>query len=169
MLSLRAEFAFVPALAGLLWFPAGNFAHNPQVQEQATVLAPSESPAALLQVPPGQAVVTYQNSGLTIKARNAPLADVLRAVCSVTRAVLDVPSGADERIFAVLGPGRASDVLASLLNDAHFNYAILGSDSDPSALARVNAVGSSAKSPQVAQQAGAGGTDTPAAPARTKA
>ena len=51
MLSLRAEFAFVPALAGLLWFPAGNFAHNPQVQEQATVLAPSESPAALLQVP----------------------------------------------------------------------------------------------------------------------
>jgi len=30
---------------------AGNFAHNPQVQEQATVLAPSESPAALLQVP----------------------------------------------------------------------------------------------------------------------
>ena len=87
----------------------------------------------------------------------------------MTRAVLDVPSGADERIFAVLGPGRASDVLASLLNDAHFNYAILGSDSDPSALARVNAVGSSAKSPQVAQQAGAGGTDTPAAPARTKA
>jgi len=25
MLSLRAEFALVPALAGLLWFPAGNW------------------------------------------------------------------------------------------------------------------------------------------------
>src|SRR5437660_7633278 len=36
-------------------------------------------------------------------------------------------------------------------------------------LARVNAVGSSAKSPQAAQQAGAGGADTPAARARTTA
>ncbi len=119
---MRSQFAFVLALAGLLWLPAENWAQNPQVQEQPTVLAPPEPTGTLAQVPPGYAVVTYQNGGLTINARNAPLTDVLRAVCSVTGAVLDVPPGADERIFAILGPGRASEVLASLLNDARFDY-----------------------------------------------
>ena len=107
MLSMRAQFAFGLALAGWLWLPAGSWAQNLQVQEQATPPAPPEPPAALAQVPPGQAVVTYQNGELTIRARNAPLIDVLRAVCSQTGAVLDIPSAADERIFAILGPGRA--------------------------------------------------------------
>ena len=137
MLSMRALFAFVLALAGLLWLPARNWAQNPQVHEQATALARPEPAATLAQVPPGHAVVTYRNGELTIKAQNAPLIDVLRAVCSVTGAVLDIPSGADGRVFASLGPGRASEVLASLLNDAQFNYAMMGSVDDPNALARV--------------------------------
>ncbi len=138
MLFMRAQFAFVLALAGLLWLPGGILAQNPPVQEQGTSLAPPEPAAALAQAPSGQTVVTYQNGELTIRAWNARLIDVLRAVCTQTGAVLDnVPPGTDERIFAILGPGRAREVLGSLLVGAPFNYVIVESASDPNGLARI--------------------------------
>ncbi|SRR6266571_3546530 len=127
MLSKRSQFAFLLAVAGLLWLPAGSRAENPQVQEPTTAVAPPGPAAALAKVPPGQAVVTYQNGELTIKARNAPLIDVLRAVCSQTGAVLDSPSGADDRMSAILGPGPVSEVVGALLNDSLFDYAMAGS------------------------------------------
>jgi hypothetical protein len=137
MLSKRSRYLFVVAVAGLLWLPVGSWAQNPQVQGQATATAPAEPPAALTQEPSGQVVVTYQNGDLTIKARNAPLIDVLRAVCSQVGAVLDFPSEADERIVAILGPGPAREVLASLLNGSQFNYVMLGSAADPNRLAQL--------------------------------
>lgn len=138
MLALRAQFAFVLALAGMLWWPAGSCAQNPQVQEQSAGLTPTGPASALAQIASGQTVVRYQNGKLTIMARNAPLSDVLRAVCAKTGAVLDdVPPGADQPIFATLGPGRAREVLASLLNDARFDYVIVGPAGDPNGLARI--------------------------------
>ncbi len=139
MFPLRTQFAFLLASVGLLCLPAGILAENAQVQvqEQAAGLTPTRPASALAQVPSGRAVVAYQSGKLTIMARNAPLSDVLRAVCTATGAVLDnVPPGADERIFAILGPGRAREVLASLLNDARFDYVIVGSAGDPNAVAR---------------------------------
>ncbi len=76
MLSKRSQFAFLLAVAGLLWLPAGSRAENPQVQEPTTAVAPPGPAAALAKVPPGQAVVTYQNGELTIKARPAPYSTV---------------------------------------------------------------------------------------------
>jgi len=207
--------AFGAAVAGLLWFPALSWARSPQVQEPSAAVAPGDAAAALAQVPPGQAVVSYRSGELTIKARNAPLIDVLRSVCSQAGAVLEAPSRADERTFAIFGPGRASEVIASLLNGSQFGYAMAGSPDDPNALTRLivipgtkgskaerqstqpqvgstpaafigetqadaespaeagggsqradgnapdaQAVGSGASSPQVAQQAGAAGSDT---------
>jgi hypothetical protein len=136
---IRSQFAFVLAVVGLVWPPAGDCTQNPQVQAQARASEPPGLAAALAQVPPDQAIVTYRIGELTIKARNAPLADVLRAVSSQTGATIDIPSGAgaDERILAILGPGPAKEVLASLLKYSQFDYAMRGSASDPNALARV--------------------------------
>src|SRR5438034_4254095 len=137
MLSRRRQFAFVAALAGLLWLPARSWAQDPPVQEQIKVRAPNEPPAAFAQVPAGQAVVTYKNGQLTIEANNASLIDVLRAICKQIGAELDAQAVADERIFSVLGPGPAREVLAALLGNSQFNYAMAESPNDPNTLASV--------------------------------
>jgi hypothetical protein len=137
MLSRRFQFAFALTVAGLLWLPVGSLAQNPQAQEQTTAKAPPESGGALTDIPLGKFIVTYQNGELTIKARNAPLIDVLRAVCRQVGAVLDSEGPSDEPIVAILGPGPAKEVLAALLSYSHFNYVLSASAIDPSALARV--------------------------------
>ncbi len=137
MFTIRSQFAVILAVAGSLSFPAGSWAQNPQAQEQATAKALAELPTALADVPLGQVVVTYRNGELTIKARNAPLVDILRAVCSQIGAVLDFSSERTDPILAAVGPAPAKEVLASLLHDAHFNYAMAESPDDPNALASV--------------------------------
>jgi hypothetical protein len=81
--------------------------------------------------------VTFQNGMLTIQAHNSTLGDILRAVRARTGAAMEVPPNATERVVAQLGPGPARDILASLLNGSHFNYVMLGSVNDPSALDRL--------------------------------
>lgn len=88
---------------------------------------------AIAAVPPQ---VTYENSQLTINAPNSTLADILRAVRKLTGAEIEVPS-APERVVTHLGPGPARDVIADLLNGSRFNYVLLGSPTDASALTRV--------------------------------
>lgn len=88
---------------------------------------------AIAAVPPQ---VTYENNRLTINAPNSTLADVLRAVRKLTGAEIDVPA-APERVVTHLGPGPARDVIAELLNGSRFNYVLLGSPGDASALTRV--------------------------------
>src|SRR6266404_293947 len=110
MLSRRWQFALVLAVAGLLWLPARSWAQDPQVQEQARVKAPPGPSATLAEMAPGHVVVTYENRQLTIEARNAPLIDVLRAVCSQIGAELDAPPEAREPILLTLGPAAQDSI-----------------------------------------------------------
>jgi hypothetical protein len=69
-------------------------------------------------------IILYQNGNLTIDALNAPLSDILRAVCLWTGALINVPSEANERVTIQIGPEKIINVLGSLLNESRFNYAI---------------------------------------------
>jgi hypothetical protein len=81
--------------------------------------------------------VSYQQNQLTIIAQNSTLSDILRAVRNQTGAAVDFPANATERVVGHFGPGNARDVLASMLNGSHFDYVMLGSATNPSAVERV--------------------------------
>jgi hypothetical protein len=89
------------------------------------------------QMPANPPLVTYVNGKLSIVAKNSTLSDILRVVGEKTGAVIDLPEGADERVVSQLGPGPAREVIASLLNGSHFNYVMVGNETDASAVARV--------------------------------
>jgi hypothetical protein len=85
-----------------------------------------------------QPVVTYANGKLTVKAWNASLAEVLRAISAETGIVIDFPAAsAKERIYLREGPGTIRQVLANLMNGSGFNYVIMGSPDSPDKLTRV--------------------------------
>ena len=113
-------------------------AAQPQTQAQNPAIPAYQpaplSPVPLDQVPAVAPKVTYKDNELTIVAHNSTLGDVLKAVHQQTGAELEVPSNATERVVADLGPGPARQVLADLLNGTHFNYVMVGSTSDPSAV-----------------------------------
>ncbi len=72
---------------------------------------------------------------LTILAQNATLGEILKQVKKLTGAAIDLPpNGAPERVVTEIGPGAPRDVLAVLLNGSQFNYVMLGSTSNPSAI-----------------------------------
>jgi hypothetical protein len=90
------------------------------------------------QIPPTPAKVSYQGGLLTISAQNSTLGEILRDVRKLTGASIEFPpSGANERVVTHLGPGAPRDVLAGLLNGSSFNYVMLGSSSDPTAVSSV--------------------------------
>ncbi|MGO9402621.1 MAG: hypothetical protein ACLPVW_04020 [Terriglobales bacterium] len=91
------------------------------------------------QIPATPAKVTYQGGLLTISAENSTLGEILRDVRKLTGASIEIPpgSGTGERVVAHLGPAAPRDVLAGLLNGSSFNYVILGSSSDPTAVSSV--------------------------------
>jgi hypothetical protein len=91
-------------------------------------------PLPLDQVPAVAPRVEYEAGRLTIVAHNSTLADVLKAVRQQTGAEFDIPPNASERVVADIGPGPARDVLAKLLNGTHFNYVMVGSATDPTAV-----------------------------------
>ena len=91
-------------------------------------------PLPLDQVPAVAPRVKYAGGELTIVAHNSTLGDVLKAVRQQTGAELDIPPNASERVVADLGPGPARDVIAQLLNGTHFNYVMVGSATDPTAV-----------------------------------
>jgi hypothetical protein len=111
-----------------------------QKQEQpAPPPLPAYTPAPLQplpldQVPAVAPRVKYAAGELTIVAHNSTLGDVLKAVRQQTGAELDIPPNASERVVADLGPGPARDVIAQLLNGTHFNYVMVGSATDPTAV-----------------------------------
>jgi len=103
---------------------------------------PSPPPASL--APPAADLrpatppqVAFNSGILTITANDSTLGDILRAVHHQTGASVDVPGNATERVVGQFGPGPARDVMASLLNGSHFNYVLLGSESDPGGLDQV--------------------------------
>src|ERR1035437_6966498 len=90
------------------------------------------------QIPPTPAKVSYQGGLLTISAQNSTLGEILRDVRKLTGASIEFPpSGANERVVTHLGPGAPRDVLAGLLNGSSFNYVMLGSSSDRTAVSSV--------------------------------
>jgi hypothetical protein len=89
------------------------------------------------QMPENPPVVTYIGGKLSITAKNATLSSILRVVGEKTGAIIDVPDGADERVVSQLGPGQAREVIASLLNGSHFNYVMIGNETDASSVAHV--------------------------------
>ena len=94
-------------------------------------------PVPLDQVPAVAPRVQYSGGELTIVAHNSTLSDVLKEVKQQTGADFDIPPNASERVVADLGPGPARDVLAQLLNGTHFNYVMVGSATDPTAVKSV--------------------------------
>ena len=91
-------------------------------------------PLPLEQVPAVAPHVHFADGKLTITAHNSTLSDVLKEVREQTGAELEIPPNANERVVADLGPGPARQVLADLLNGTHFNYLMVGSSTDPSAI-----------------------------------
>jgi len=107
------------------------------VQQTAQPATPPPPPPTLEQQPAQPPQVAFDSGQLTITAPNSTLADILRLVHKQTGAAVDIPANANERVVGNFGPGPARDVLASLLNGSHFNYVLLGSEGNPTALDRV--------------------------------
>ena len=97
---------------------------------------PIQSQVPLDAIAPVPPQVVYQNGELTIVAPNSTLGDILRAVRKQTGAEIEIPD-AKERVVTRLGPGPAREVMVELLNGSRFNYVLLGSAQDASALTRV--------------------------------
>ena len=90
------------------------------------------------QLPASEPKVTYENGLLSISAQNSTLGEILRDVRQLTGASIEIPlGGTSERVVTQLGPGAPRDVLALLLNGTAFNYVMLGSTSDPNAVASI--------------------------------
>ena len=89
------------------------------------------------QLPPTPAKVSYQGGLLTISAQNSTLGEILRDVRRLTGAAIEIPQNANERVVTHLGPGAPRDVLAGLLNGSGFNYVMVGSSLDPTAVSSV--------------------------------
>jgi len=115
--------------------------HKSRKTQKPVVLPPLPSgPLSQLpmdQLPPTPAKVSYQGGLLTISAQNSTLGEILRDVRKLTGASIEIPQNANERVVTHLGPGAPRDVLAVLLNGSAFNYVMLGSSSDPTAVSSV--------------------------------
>lgn len=115
--------------------------------------------------------VVYADGQLTINAENMTLAEVLKLVSEKTGAIIEIPPGTGlDRIFEHTGPGRAEDVIASLLNGSPFDFVIVGSPQGTHVPTQVllslhKADGSPEPPPQVAKQAPTPGIWTPPEPA----
>ncbi len=123
--------------------PATPPHHKSHKTKKQLVLPPLPSgPLSQLpmdQIPATPAKVSYQGGLLTISAQNSTLSEILRDVRKLTGASIEIPAGlgANERVVTHLGPGAPRDVLAGLLNGSSFNYVMLGSNSDPTAIVSV--------------------------------
>lgn len=105
-------------------------ASTPAVATEALPLTPEQRPAAAPRV-------TYVDGKLTVVAKNSTLGDILRAISAKTGASIDIPEGANERVVSQLGPGPAREVMTALLNGSHFNYVMVGTETNPNAVAHV--------------------------------
>ncbi|HXW93503.1 MAG TPA: hypothetical protein VEK33_23335 [Terriglobales bacterium] len=168
------------SLAGAQVSPRGLRPHSEQLAPQPQPLTqpqPAAAPPATATSPPATATppppeqmpatapqVAYSDGVLTITADNSTLGDILRAVHHQTGAAVDVPGNATERVVGRFGPGPARDVLASLLNGSHFNYVLLGSESNPTGLERVVLLSKSGDSDSPLAQARLSRPISPATP-----
>jgi hypothetical protein len=99
------------------------------------VISEADMPATLpIRSRPG-VEVRFSRGMLSIHADKATLSEVLLEVHRLTGAEIQIPPGAQqEQIVADIGPAPARDAMATLLNGSHFNFIVVGSDSDANAL-----------------------------------
>ena len=118
--------------------PQKAHAHRKKTAPVAETPQPPPVPLTPEQMPPTPPRVTYQNGLLTIDAKNSTLSQVLRTVQAQTGASVETPSSAaNERVTMQVGPGRARDVLNTLLNGSKFDYIILGMADNPDGVQKV--------------------------------
>jgi hypothetical protein len=150
--------------------PRAQSKARPQAAQQKLAQPPPPPPAAPTmaaarpsaeQMPATPPQVAFNGGILTITAKNSTLGDILRAVHHQTGASVDVPGNATERVVGIFGPGPARDVMASLLNGSHFNYVLLGSETDPSGLDKVVLLSKSGGEESPVQQARFSGRGVP--------
>ena len=123
-----------------------------KLKKQALAPLPSGTQGPVPQIPldaiPAVAPqVSFQDGLLTIVAPNSTLGDILRGVRKHTSADIDIPATANERVVTRLGPAPPREVMAELLNGSRFNYILLGSPQDASALVRVVLVAKASPEP----------------------
>src|SRR4051794_20136593 len=133
---VQSHLLTISAIAAILGAPA--IAAQQQTVEVRPVAAGASALGALAEIPPGKILVTYNDGQLTIKARNAPLLEILRKACQQIGAEIEVPPGASELVFADLGPGPARAVITSLLTGVKFNYAMEAQAENPNLLVRLS-------------------------------
>lgn len=120
--------------------PAATPHHKSHKAQKPLVLPPLPggplSQLPMDQIPSTPAKVSFQGGLLSISAQNSTLGEILREVRQLTGATIEIPQGsaANERVVANLGPGAPRDVLVGLLNGSSFDYVMLGSNSDPTAV-----------------------------------
>ena len=134
--------AQTPAPAAAPTTTAQHKSHKTKTQPQKPLVLPPLKSGPLSQVPMDQipatpAKVSFEGGLLAISAHNSTLSEILRDVRKLTGASIEIPQNASERVVADLGPGAPRDVLAMLLNGTSFNYVMLGSNSDPTAVSSV--------------------------------
>lgn len=146
----------------LLLFTTGLAAQKPPAHKRpikaaqpAPVLppAPPPPPPTLEQMPALAPQVKFNKGQLTIVAENSTLSDILRAVRAQTGAAIEIPPNANERVATHLGPGPARDVLAALLNGAHFNYVMVGSAAHPDSVDKLILTSKAGAAPEPAPAA----------------
>src|SRR5581483_10409201 len=111
--------------------PTPVAAPAPVAPPPVPVYTPPPTPETSPAQPPQ---VTYSGGMLTIVAQNSTLGDILNAVKSRTGATIDAPGGMSERVATQLGPAPPRQVLADLLKGSHYDYVMIGSDTDPAAV-----------------------------------
>lgn len=105
------------------------------VQEAPVIPQPPPTPEQMPAVAPH---VSMNNGMLTITAENSTMGDILNAVRKQTGAVLEVPPTlSSERVAAQLGPGTPQSVMQQLFTGSKFDYIIVGSPQNPSALQKI--------------------------------
>jgi hypothetical protein len=92
--------------------------------EKAAVNSPA-LPPSLMDKPARPARITLNDGLLTIQADNSSLSAILQHLTSAGGMTVD-GFRQDQRVFGSYGPGNPRDVLSSLLQDAGYNFLIVG-------------------------------------------
>jgi hypothetical protein len=144
MKPMRVALAFMPLVFGL----AGNYgscAQSAGTERLEKAAADSQALPGLAGVAPGTVFSTYAAGKLTLRARGAPLIDVLYSACGLLGAELTVPDDADQPIMRAVGPGDPRTVIDDLLRGTDFGYSITFSPKDPNVVANLTVFPKSAQ------------------------
>jgi hypothetical protein len=112
--------------------PAAQPATGPAAQQPPTpppqaVVPAAALPPSLLDKPPQAALVHLSDQLLTVTANNSSLSEILKDLASSGMTVDGMDK--DLRVFGVYGPGNPSDILATLLDGAGYNFVMVGATS----------------------------------------